>query len=136
MNAEVIAVYPNRIRVSVDDLSKFVEIDEQTEKLRVGSYLEVADNVNHKLIAIIESYTIEVKENGSRRFILEANPLGTIVNGKFERGGDSLTIPPTRVVPAAHADIRNIYESSSPLQKPRSLNFFLTDRCSFSTLCT
>ena len=39
MNAEVIAVYPNKVKISVDDLSKFVSTDEQVEKLKVGSYL-------------------------------------------------------------------------------------------------
>lgn len=112
MNAEVIAVYPNRVKISVDDLSKFTTIDEQVEKLKVGSYLEIADDDNHKLIAIIESYSIEVKENGERKFIIEANPLGIITDDKFIRGGDSLTIPPTKVLPAKQSDISKIYSSS------------------------
>ena len=62
MNAEVIAVYPNKVKISVDDLSKFVSTDEQVEKLKVGSYLEIADDDNHKLIAIIESYSIVIDE--------------------------------------------------------------------------
>jgi hypothetical protein len=44
MNAEVIAVYPNKVKISVDDLSKFVSTDEQVEKLKVGSYLEISDD--------------------------------------------------------------------------------------------
>jgi|GEM_PF-5733120 hypothetical protein len=119
-NAEVIAVYPNRVKISVDDLSKFSTIDSQLQKLRVGSYLEVSDDDNHKLIVIIESYSIEYKENKvtsesgeekvlkNKKYIIEANPLGTLVNDEFQRGGDSLTIPPTKVRPASADDIKKI----------------------------
>lgn len=111
--AEVIAVYPNKVRISVDNLDAFKKSrDEQLEELRVGSYLEISDDKNCKLIAIIESYLIEVNDKGERKFIIEANPLGTIIGDKFTRGGDSLTIPPTSVRPASHADIEKIYETS------------------------
>jgi len=113
MNAEVIAVYPNKVKISVDDLSKFISTDEQVEKLKVGSYLEIADDDNHKLIAIIESYSIIIgeKEPFKRFYIIEANPLGIIEGNKFSRGGDSLTIPPTKVLPAKQEDINAIFNS-------------------------
>ena len=113
INAEVIAVYPNKVKISVDDLSKFVSTDEQVEKLKVGSYLEIADDDNHKLIAIIESYSIIVDEKKTppRTYIIEANPLGIIEDNEFSRGGDSLTIPPTKVLPAKYKDINAIFNS-------------------------
>ncbi len=113
MNAEVIAVYPNKVRIAVDDLSKFISTDEQVEKLKVGSYLEIADDDNHKLIAIIESYSIVIDEKKSpvRTYIIEASPLGIIEESKFSRGGDSLTIPPTKVLPAKQEDINAIFNS-------------------------
>ena len=95
LNAEVIAVFPNKVKISVDNLEDFQLAE---EKLKVGSYLRIADNDNAVLIAIIENFNIEVGINhdGSpnRKYILEANPLGIIRNGKFERGGDTLAIPP------------------------------------------
>jgi len=114
MNAEVIAVYPNKVKISVDDLSKFVSTDEQVEKLKVGSYLEISDDDNHKLIAIIESYSIVINENKTpaRTYIIEANPLGVIEDNKFSRGGDSLTIPPTKVLPAKQDDIKAIFNEA------------------------
>ncbi|WP_178985164.1 ATP-binding protein [Winogradskyella helgolandensis] len=139
-NAEVIAVYPNRVKISVDDLSKFSTIDSQLEKLRVGSYLEVSDDDNHKLIVIIESYSIEYKEdkvideNGDERilknkkYIIEANPLGTLVNDKFQRGGDSLTIPPTKVRPASADDIKKIYQSDVTENEKFSFATLLTNK--------
>lgn len=113
INAEVIAVYPNKVKISVADLSKFVSTDEQVEKLKVGSYLEISDDDNHKLIAIIESYSIVVDEKKplERSYIIEANPLGIIEENKFSRGGDSLTIPPTKVLPAKYEDINTIFNS-------------------------
>jgi len=95
LNAEVFAVYPNKIRVSVDDLDSFKTIDQQIEDLKVGSYLEVSDDKNSKLIAIIESYSIEVDEKSDRKYVIDAIPLGTIVGDEFKRGGDALTIPNT-----------------------------------------
>ncbi|MCP4523965.1 MAG: ATP-binding protein, partial [Candidatus Gracilibacteria bacterium] len=113
INAEVIAVYPDKVKISVDDLSKFISADEQVEKLKVGSYLEIADDDNHKLIAIIESYSIVIEEKkpSGRSYIIEANPLGMIAENKFSRGGDSLTIPPTKVLPAKIEDIKAIFNS-------------------------
>lgn len=75
LNAEVIAVLPNKVKISVDDLENFQLAE---EKLKVGSYLRIADNDNAVLIAIIENFNIEVgvSQSGeaSRKYILEANP--------------------------------------------------------------
>jgi len=135
--AEVIAVRPNKVIVSVDNLKAFNKpIDEIERDLKVGSYLEVSDDKNCKLIAVIESYKIEVDEKNKINkgsfvdgesnedsavedeavnkniFIIEANPLGTLIGDKFTRGGNSLTIPPTGTRPASHADIKKIYKGS------------------------
>lgn len=111
--AEVISVYPNKVVISVDDIKKFKETtDEAIKDLKVGSYIEISDDNNSKLIAIIESYKIEAGNGENKKFIIEANPLGTIIDDKFTRGGDSLTIPPTGAKPASHEDIEKIYKSS------------------------
>jgi len=113
MNAEVISVFPNKVKISVDDLENF-QIAE--EKLKVGSYLRIADNDNAVLIAIIENFTIEVGTTAvgeaQRKYILEANPLGLIRDGKFERGGDTIAIPPKKVEPAKKEEIEKIFEES------------------------
>lgn len=110
--AEVISVLPNKIKISVDDINDF-KIAE--EKLKIGSYIEVSDNDNCKLMAIIENFSIEIKGNESseRRYILEASPLGIISNGSFERGGDNISIPPKDVKPAKKEDIISIFSSST-----------------------
>ena len=113
LNAEVISVFPNKVKISVDDLENF-QIAE--DKLRVGSYLRIADNDNAVLIAVIENFSIEVGvgKNGNpmRKYILEASPLGTIREGRFERGGDSLAIPPKCVNPATSEEIGTIFTES------------------------
>lgn len=109
INAEVISVFPNKVRISVDRLEDFQIAD---EKLKVGSYLRIADNENVVLIAVIENFTIEVSDEGERKYILEANPLGTIREGKFERGGDTIAIPPKKVEPAKKEEIKKIFEES------------------------
>lgn len=113
LNAEVISVFPNKVKISVDDLEDFQLAE---EKLKVGSYLRIADNDNAVLIAIIENFTIEVGHDTAgeptRKYILEANPLGIIRDGKFERGGDAIAIPPKKVEPAKIEEIQKIFEES------------------------
>ena len=109
INAEVISVYPNRVKIAVDDLSEF---QPETESLKVGSYLRKADNENAIMIAIIENFSIEVKENGERSYNIEALPLGMIIGDEFVRGGDTIAIPPKKVEPATKEDIKKIFMES------------------------
>ena len=111
INAQVIAVFPDKVRIVVDDLEDF-KIAE--ESLKVGSYVKIADNENAILIAIIENFQIAVSAEGKRDHIIEAFPLGILRDGKFERGGDSLAIPPKEVKPATITDIMKIYGDSVP----------------------
>lgn len=109
--AEVIAVYPNRVRVSVDNILDF---QNAVDSLQVGSFLKVSDNDNVSLICIIESFSIEIRAvdggtDSKRVYMIDAYPLGTLKDGKFNRGGDELAIPPKKVVPATRAEIAAIY---------------------------
>jgi DNA helicase HerA-like ATPase len=109
INAEVIAVYPDKIKIVVDNLEDFRLAG---EVLQVGSYLKISDNENAILMAIIENFSIIVNDKGKRDYAIEALPLGMIKNGKFIRGGDSLAIPPKKVEPATEEEIKKIYEQS------------------------
>lgn len=112
INAEVISVYPDKVKITVDRLEDFRIAN---ESLRVGSYLKIEDNENCILICIIENFSLDiVDEDGEpkRRYIIEANPLGLIRDEEFIRGGDSLTIPPKEVKPATEQEIKKIYEYS------------------------
>ena len=109
MNAEVVSVFPNKVKIAVDNIEDF-RITE--ENLKVGSYLRISDNDNSVLIAIIENFAIEVSANGEvaqRKYMLEARPLGIIKDGAFERGGDTIAIPPKRVEPAKMDEIASIF---------------------------
>lgn len=120
--AEVIAVFPDKVRISVDSIEDFAIAE---ENLRVGSYLRIADNDNAVMIAVIENFTIEAvnttEGEPKRKYILEANPLGIIRDGKFERGGDTLAIPPKNVEPARMDEIQKIFEES--LEKEKKFSF-------------
>ncbi|WP_331351372.1 anti-phage-associated helicase HerA [Cellvibrio sp. UBA7671] len=108
IKAEVIAVFPDKVKISVSNIAAFSD----GKSLRVGSYLRITDSEDCALIAIIENFCIEVTEKAERRHIIEALPLGIITEGKFIRGGDTLTIPPTGVAPATEGDIKKIFEDS------------------------
>lgn len=113
MNAEVISVLPDKVKIVVDKLEDF---QLPTEKLKVGSYVRISDSEDAVMLAIIENYSIEIVDNkeceSERRYILEANPLGIVRNGIFERGGDTIAIPPKDVKPATRDDIDAIYSQS------------------------
>lgn len=109
VNAEVIAVYPDKIKIVVDNLEDFRIAG---EVLQVGSYLKISDNENAILMSIIENFSIIVNDSGKRDYAIEALPLGMIKNGLFIRGGDSLAIPPKKVEPATVEEIKKIYEQS------------------------
>lgn len=114
IKAEVIAVFPDKVKISVDDIASFSD----GKSIKVGSYLRITDNEECALIAIIENFCIEVTDKSERRHIIEALPLGIIRDGKFFRGGETLTIPPTGVSPATEEDIRKIFSDSvSPEKK-------------------
>jgi hypothetical protein len=76
LNAQVVAVFPDKVRIVVDKLEDF-KIAE--ESLRVGSYVRIADNENAILIAIIENFQIVVREDGTRNHVIEAFPLDIMV---------------------------------------------------------
>ena len=115
VNAEVVSVLPNKIKILVNKLEDF-QIAE--EKLKVGSYVRIADNDNAVMLAVIENYSIESLElpdgTADRRYILETYPLGIIRDGLFERGGDTIAIPPKDVKPATKNDIDSIYINAIP----------------------
>ena len=109
--AEVISVYPDKIRIQVNDIKKFQNSEEY---LTVGSYLKVYDHQDCAIIAIIESFSIEIVENKAgekeRLYMVDASPLGLITaEGMFTRGGNQIAIPPKSVEPASVKDIQSIY---------------------------
>ena len=111
INAEVISVYPNKVKIAVDD--EFIK--SASETLKIGSYIRISDDDDIALIAMIDNFLIEVPEEGDakRRYIIEANPLGVVKDNKFQRGGDTIAIPPKKVEPATKDDILSIYSQST-----------------------
>ncbi len=110
VNAEVISVYPNKVKIAVDD--DFIQ--SASETLKIGSYIRISDDDDIALIAMIDNFLIEVPEDGEakRRYIIEANPLGVVKDDKFQRGGDTIAIPPKKVEPAKESEILSIYSQS------------------------
>ena len=58
IKAEVIAVFPDKVKILVDNISAFAN----DKSLKVGSYLRITDSEDCALIAIIENFCIEVTE--------------------------------------------------------------------------
>lgn len=114
-SAEVIAVYPNRIKIAVHDVAELADGD----PVEVGSYLKIFDSVHGSIIAIIENYSIELRpgkggEEREKVYIIEAVPLGFIDGeGRFSRGGGGIAIPPKKVSVAVKEEVQEIYNTIS-----------------------
>src|SRR5688572_16874042 len=102
-DAEVVSVFPDKVRIRVNDIDAF---QSKGEPLAVGSYVKIYDKDDCSIIAIVENFSIELSapdETGKveRSYVLEAVPLGLIDStGKFNRGGNNIAIPPKDVRPA------------------------------------
>lgn len=110
INAEVLAVYPHKIIVSVSDLKNFAIVE---EKLAVGSYLKICDDTKCGILSVIENFRIEQddKQEDGRKHILETVPLGFVDEEcHFTRGGNRIAIPPTGAKVATKEEIRCVYE--------------------------
>jgi hypothetical protein len=123
IKAEVIAVFPDKVKISVEDIAAFSD----GKSIKVGSYLRITDSEDCALIATIENFCIEVTDKAERRHIIEALPLGIISDDKFIRGGDTLTIPPTGVSPATEDDIKKIFEESVEPEKKFTFSSLATN---------
>ena len=55
IKAEVIAVFPDKVKISVQDIAAFSD----GKSIKVGSYLRISDSEDCALIAIIENFCIE-----------------------------------------------------------------------------
>ncbi|GGM02435.1 hypothetical protein GCM10010129_52230 [Streptomyces fumigatiscleroticus] len=111
-SAEVVAVYPNRVKIAVHNIAELAD----GEPVEVGSYLKVYDNTESAIIAIIENYSIELRPSKEgdleRIYMLEAVPLGIIDrDGHFERGGGGIAIPPKTVSVAFKDEVQRIYNT-------------------------
>ena len=59
VKAEVISVFPNKVKIAVGDIDSFKVAD---ELLAVGSYLKIFDHNDCSIIAIIENFSIEMRD--------------------------------------------------------------------------
>ena len=75
LQAEVISVYPDKIEVLIDKIEDYKYAD---NSLKVGSYLQIYDNENSIIIAVIENFSIIVNEKGDKLYKLQSRPLGIL----------------------------------------------------------
>ncbi|WAU85582.1 DUF87 domain-containing protein [Streptomyces sp. Qhu-G9] len=113
-SAEVVAVYPNRIKIAVHDIGELAGGD----PVEVGSYLKIYDSIQGAIVAIIESYSIELRpskdaaEDRQKVYVIEAVPLGFVDgDGRFSRGGGGIAIPPKKVSVAVKDEVQRIYDT-------------------------
>jgi hypothetical protein len=114
----VSSVSQSLIQIEVLDAGEFKRCAGQN--LTIGSHLQIADEDGYSVIAIVQSYRI--KDPGAPSvdspvidpsFILDAQPVGFITaTGEFQRGGQQIAIPPTRVALASADVLKAIYASS------------------------
>ena len=113
MNAVVTGVYPNKVQIEIADIESFKLAG---EKLSVGAYVRISDSNDCAIIAVIQNFCIQKKEEDTeRRYLVEGVPIGFLdAEGKFSRGGNNIAIPPVGVSPATRDEIRRIFAKVEP----------------------
>lgn len=119
-NYRIVAVSPNLIQMEVLDTVEFKK--DLGDNFTIGSYLLISDDNNVSIIAIVQSYRIkDIPPSDQQQspmqpcFIVDAQPVGFIDRrGRFRRGGQQITIPPTRVEIADSKALRKIYTTDNP----------------------
>ena len=97
--AKVVAVGPDLIEIEVSSTDKYLELDKQLE---IGSYVQIADDNNACLVAIVQSFRIkdpllssDDEKPSPTKFVLSLQPVGRLENGEFKRGGKQIGTPPS-----------------------------------------
>lgn len=122
--SKVCAVSQSLIQVEILDCKEFKNRLEN--RLSLGSYLQIADD-NASVIAIVKAYRIKENiiktadaETIEARFILDAEPIGFLKEGEFQRGVQRITIPPKNVYLADTDTLKSVY-SADAFKAPMSL---------------
>jgi len=121
---KVVAVSPNAIQIEIGDIDMFKK---EHVSFSLGSHLRITDDKGDSIIAIVRSYHVKdpilpavdetgtVPEPDQLHFIIDAQPLGFVdAMGKFSRGGQQLSIPPTDVAIASTKLLQDIYSRVEP----------------------
>lgn len=108
---KVVFSSPSSIWIEISDPGIF---ERNKRHLQVGKFLSIADGNYNKVICSIQnikakellnSQTMDSGFNG--KFIIESQPIGTIIESKFSRGSNSLPIPLEDVF-LAEEDVLNL----------------------------
>lgn len=113
----VISVAQDLIQIEVLDPNELKK--ETSQPLTIGTYIKIADDDGLAVIAVVRAYRIKDPSSpsgqvqpGEPHFVLDAQPLGFLdSNGAFQRGGQQIAIPPTRVSIADTDTLSSIYSA-------------------------
>lgn len=117
---KVISVSQNLIQIEILDIGELKK--QSTQRLTIGTYLKIADDDGLAVIAVVQAYRIKdppssdaQTEPSTPTFVMDAHPLGYLdKEGKFQRGGQQIAIPPTRVSIADSDTLAALYSSTEP----------------------
>ncbi|MCO6437327.1 MAG: DUF87 domain-containing protein [Phycisphaerae bacterium] len=115
---KVISVSQDLIQIEVLDAG---ELKKQSgQRLTIGTYLKIADDDGLAVIAVVRAYRIKDPAPTDAQakpvapvFVMDAQPLGYLdKNGAFQRGGQNIAIPPTRVEVADRDTLAALYSAT------------------------
>jgi DNA helicase HerA-like ATPase len=111
--SSVVGVSPDLIQIEVSSTAEYEKLERQLE---IGSYVKISDDSGTTVVAIVQGYRIRDRvspadgtEITSPTFVIDTQPVGRLVEGKFRRGGKQITIPPKHVEIASTEVLSEIY---------------------------
>lgn len=115
---KVISVSQDLIQIEVLDPSELKK--QSNQRLTIGTYLKIADDDGLAVIAVVRAYRIKDPAAPAPQakpvppvFVMDAQPLGYLdKDGAFQRGGQNIAIPPTRVEVADRKTLTALYSTT------------------------
>ena len=122
--SRILSSTPSLVQVEITDVKEYES--SQEIDLQIGSFLQITDNNGAVIIAVIQSYKLidpPFDSDRERTLSLDAQPVGSIQGGKFCRGIQRMSIPPSKVEVVSEETLQLMYETELPSSKGIDPNF-------------
>ncbi|MEH7531633.1 ATP-binding protein [Priestia megaterium] len=91
MIGKVLSSSPSSVIIETDTLSTF---EQNKDQLQVGKHIKVADGNHNFAVCVINNLrVVNYDVSSDLKLIIESQPIGSLLDGKFERGGNNLPVP-------------------------------------------
>ncbi|CAN7666399.1 ATP-binding protein [Peribacillus frigoritolerans] len=116
---KVLSSSSNSIIVGIEKLSVF---EQNKEHIQVGKHIKVADGNHNFVVCVINNIkVINYDVSTDLKLIIESQPIGSLIDNSFERGGHTLPVPTEPVYMLSTGELDRIFKTSEDYDFPIGL---------------